>query len=69
MACIESMLIIIGYSALFLFGYIFIAFIVGTIKKNNGIMDIFYGPGIFVVAFIFKQKMRLELINSNKSII
>lgn len=44
------MLLIIGYSALFLFSYIFIAFIVGTIKKNNGIMDIFYGPGFFVVA-------------------
>jgi len=50
MASIESMLIIITYSALFLFGYIFIAFIVGTIKKNNGIMDIFYGPGFFVLA-------------------
>ncbi len=50
MSSIESMLIIIGYSALFLFGYIFIAFIVGTIKRNNGIMDIFYGPGFFVVA-------------------
>jgi len=50
MASIESMLIILGYSLLFLFGYIFIAFIVGTIKKNNGIMDIFYGPGFFVVA-------------------
>ena len=46
----ESMLIIIGYSALFLCGYILIAFIVGTIKRNNGIMDIFYGPGFFVVA-------------------
>jgi len=50
MASIESMLLIIGYSALFLFGYIFIAFIVGTIKKNNGLMDVFYGPGFFVVA-------------------
>lgn len=50
MASIESILIIITYSALFLFGYIFIAFIVGTIKKNNGIMDIFYGPGFFVLA-------------------
>ena len=50
MSSIESMLIIIGYSALFLFGYILIAFIVGTIKRNNGIMDIFYGPGFFVVA-------------------
>ena len=50
MSSIESMFLIIGFSVLFLFGYIFIAFIVGTIKKNNGIMDIFYGPCFFVVA-------------------
>ena len=50
MTTIEIMLIIIGYSALALFIYIFIAFIVGTIKKNNAIMDIFYGPAYFVVA-------------------
>lgn len=49
MTTIEIMLIIIGYSALALFIYIFIAFIVGTIKKNNAIMDIFYGPAYFVV--------------------
>lgn len=67
MASIESMLLIIGYSALFLFSYIFIAFIVGTIKKNNGIMDIFYGPGFFVVAltsliiyFILNNTMNLR---------
>ncbi|MFX0000664.1 MAG: DUF1295 domain-containing protein [Candidatus Hodarchaeota archaeon] len=47
---IENMLIIIGYSALFLLIYLFIAFVVGTIKKNNGLMDIFYGPGYSVVA-------------------
>jgi len=47
---IESMLVIIGYSALFLLGYLIIAFIIGTIKKNNGLMDVFYGPGFFVVA-------------------
>ncbi|MFX1497332.1 MAG: DUF1295 domain-containing protein [Promethearchaeota archaeon] len=50
MSTIEIMLTIIGYSALTLFIYIFIAFIVGTIKKNNAIMDIFYGPTYFVVA-------------------
>ncbi|NVM19811.1 MAG: DUF1295 domain-containing protein [Candidatus Lokiarchaeota archaeon] len=44
------MLLIISYSAIALFIYIFIAFIVGTVKKNNGIMDIFYGPAYFVVA-------------------
>ena len=44
------MLIIMGYSALFLFFYLLVAFIVGTAKKNNGLMDIFYGPGYVVVA-------------------
>ncbi|UCC20500.1 MAG: DUF1295 domain-containing protein [Promethearchaeota archaeon] len=47
---ILDMLVIIGYSALFLLGYLIIAFIIGTIKKNNGLMDVFYGPGYFVVA-------------------
>ncbi|MFW9784656.1 MAG: DUF1295 domain-containing protein [Candidatus Heimdallarchaeota archaeon] len=47
---VETMLIIIGYSAIFLFLYLVVAFIVGTVKKNNGLMDIFYGPGYFVVA-------------------
>ncbi|MFW9773679.1 MAG: DUF1295 domain-containing protein [Promethearchaeota archaeon] len=50
MTTIEIMLTTIGYSALALFIYIFIAFIVGTIKRNNAIMDIFYGPAYFVVA-------------------
>ncbi|MFW9819292.1 MAG: DUF1295 domain-containing protein [Candidatus Thorarchaeota archaeon] len=49
---ILDMLIIIGYSALFLLGYLIIAFIVGTVKKNNGLMDVFYGPGYFVVALV-----------------
>ena len=31
-------MLIIGYSAFILFFYILIAFIVGTVKKNNGIM-------------------------------
>ncbi|MFW9881855.1 MAG: DUF1295 domain-containing protein, partial [Candidatus Thorarchaeota archaeon] len=50
MTQIESMIIIIGYSALILFFYLIVAFIVGTIKKNNGLMDVFYGPGYFIVA-------------------
>jgi steroid 5-alpha reductase family enzyme len=50
MGSIETMLLIIGYSAIVLFIYIFIAFIVGTAKKNNGLMDIFYGPAYFVVS-------------------
>jgi steroid 5-alpha reductase family enzyme len=44
------MLIFIGFSALLLLFFIIIAFIVGSIKKNNGLMDIFYGPAYFVVA-------------------
>ena len=50
MTSIETMLLIIGYSAMALFIYIFIAFIVGTAKKNNAIMDIFYGPAYFIVS-------------------
>jgi steroid 5-alpha reductase family enzyme len=50
MTNIVIMLLIIGYSAIALFIYISIAFIVGTAKKNNGIIDIFYGPAYFVVA-------------------
>ncbi|MFX0024998.1 MAG: DUF1295 domain-containing protein [Candidatus Hermodarchaeota archaeon] len=50
MTSIETMLLIIGYSAIALFIYIIIAFIVGTVKKNNAIMDIFYGPAYFVVS-------------------
>ncbi len=47
---IVDMLVIIGYSGLYLLLYLIIAFIIGTIKKNNGLMDVFYGPGYFVVA-------------------
>ncbi|MFX1494282.1 MAG: DUF1295 domain-containing protein, partial [Promethearchaeota archaeon] len=50
MTSTEIILLIIGYSAIALFIYIFIAFIVGTVKKNNAIMDIFYGPAYFVVS-------------------
>ncbi len=51
MVNIEIMLLTIGTAALSLIIYLIIAFIVGTIKKNNGVMDIFYGPGYFVVSF------------------
>lgn len=47
----ENILLLIGISGLFLLAYQMIAFIMGTAKKNHGIMDIFYGPGFFVVAF------------------
>lgn len=50
MAIVEKMLIIIAISYLFLFFYLLVAFIVGTAKKNNDLMDIFYGPGYVVVA-------------------
>jgi len=51
MIFINNSVLIVGYAALALFIYILIAFLVGTIKKNNAIMDIFYGPAYFVVAF------------------
>ena len=38
------------FSAVILFLYILVACIVGTIKKNNAIMDIFYGPAYFVLS-------------------
>jgi len=57
------MSIIIGYSALFLLIYLILAFVVGTIKKNNGLMDIFYGPGYFVVAI---SSLMLYLIINNE---
>lgn len=63
MSTIEIMLIIIGYSALFLLFYLMIAFIVGTVKKNNGLMDIFYGPGYFVVAL---TSLILNIILNNQ---
>ena len=44
------MILIIIYTVIVLFLYIFIACVVGTIKKNWGTMDIFYGPAYFVVA-------------------
>ncbi len=45
------MLEIYLYSALALFLYIAIAFIVGTVKKNNSLMDIFYGPAYIVLTW------------------
>ena len=45
------MWLIILFSALALFLYILMACIVCTIKKNYAIMDTFYGPGCFLVAF------------------
>jgi steroid 5-alpha reductase family enzyme len=63
MTQLETMLIIIGYSALCLLIYLIIAFIVGTIKKNNGLMDVFYGPGYFVVAL---SSLILNIIFTNE---
>jgi len=45
------MILIILYSAIVLFVYTLIACAVGTLKKNWGTQDIFYGPAYFVVAF------------------
>lgn len=45
------MLLIILYSVIALYALLHIAFLVGTIKKNNGIMDIFYPWGFITVAW------------------
>jgi steroid 5-alpha reductase family enzyme len=45
------MLVIILYTIIALLIYILIACVVCTLKKNNGLMDIFYGPAYFVIAF------------------
>lgn len=50
MILVEEMLIAIGIAAIALFVYIIIAFIVCTIKKNNGYMDVFYGPAYVVTS-------------------
>jgi steroid 5-alpha reductase family enzyme len=63
MTQIDIMGLIIGYSALILLLYLIIAFIVGTIKKNNGLMDVFYGPGYFVVAL---SSLILNIVLNNE---
>ncbi|MFX0072935.1 MAG: DUF1295 domain-containing protein [Candidatus Hermodarchaeota archaeon] len=45
------MWLIILYTVIVLFLYILFACLIGTIKKNWGTMDIFYGPAYFIVAF------------------
>lgn len=45
------MIFTILLSGLALFLYMNIAFLVGSLKKNNGIIDIFYGIGYVVVAW------------------
>ncbi len=40
------------FSALALFTYMHIAFLVGTLKKDNGVIDSFYGIGFVVVAWV-----------------
>lgn len=50
MTILENMLIAIGISAIVLFIYIIIAFIVCSTRKNNGLMDVFYGPGFFLTS-------------------
>lgn len=43
---------VVLYSILALFGFMIIAFFVGTIKKNNGLVDGFYGLGYIVLNLI-----------------
>ncbi len=45
------MIVTILLSVLALFLYMILAFIVGTIKKNNGLIDCFYGSGYVVIAW------------------
>lgn len=45
------MILIILYSALALFIFMHIAFLVGTALKNNGVIDSFYGLGYVVLAW------------------
>ena len=45
------MILIFVFSALILFIYMNIAFLTGTIKKNNGVIDSFYGAGFVVVVW------------------
>ncbi|MEJ2250352.1 MAG: DUF1295 domain-containing protein [Candidatus Lokiarchaeota archaeon] len=41
----------IGITLIVLYIYIFIAFLVGTAKKDNSVMDIFYGGGFILIAW------------------
>ena len=50
MTTVENMLLSLGIATIVLFIYIVIAFIVCSIKKNNGLMDVFYGPGYVVIS-------------------
>ena len=50
MTSVESMLLALCIAAMVLFLYIVIAFIICSIKKNNGLMDVFYGPGYVVTS-------------------
>jgi steroid 5-alpha reductase family enzyme len=50
MTSIENMLFALAISVIILLIYIIIAFIVCSIKKNNGLMDVFYGPGYVVTS-------------------
>ena len=46
------MILNIVFSAIILFIYMNIAFLTGTIKKNNAVIDSFYGTGFVVVAWV-----------------
>lgn len=56
---------IIGWTGLFLFVYLLIAFIVGSAKKDNSIIDRFYGGGFVLIAwstFILKGTFDIRQI-------
>ena len=59
------MIIELVLSGLILLVFIVIAFLVGTIKKNNSIIDIFYGPGYVILlwsSLIFSSDFALRKI-------
>lgn len=48
---IFEILTIYAWTGLFLLGYLLFAFLVGSLKKDNSVMDIFYGGGFILIAW------------------
>ncbi len=48
---IIEILLIYAWTGLFLLGYLIFAFTVGTLKKDNSVMDVFYGGGFILIAW------------------
>ncbi|TFF99927.1 MAG: DUF1295 domain-containing protein [Promethearchaeota archaeon] len=63
---IIEILQIYGWTGLFLLGYMLFAFLVGTLKKDNSVIDVFYGGGFILVAW---STLILKGVYSLRSII